>query len=423
MRLVLCILYLVRVIQASDTPDSASTSDGSETPSCANHRTLWNIVSTCALTIFACTYSAMHVNIPSPKDSPVRVLLRRAYLILFALFVPELLVAWAMRQWLWAHYAWTQTHSFFALMGGFMLYVDDEPYHILLPNQLLSLVEDGSIDLPRLTAKQIHDRSKGNAISKGLIVLQVASFILQLISRGIYHLEITLFEVGTLAFAVLNFITYAVWWNKPLDVQCSHPVYWKSTKAKLAEVSFDGYIYASINSTAADYVLLSVSERDLPLSLEIIAVSLLDSTVRLAGFDTTSPQRLRVAALDGDIKLDPRESDVLTFAGFVMGTTFGAIHCAAWLYPFPTYPEQVLWRASAIYITFAQWFHLLVYLLFIPKTDKKKTLRLVFIAFFPGIVSYIAARSILFILMFTTLRSLHADIFKAVSWANLVPHL
>ncbi|KAG2356413.1 hypothetical protein BDR07DRAFT_1200939, partial [Suillus spraguei] len=66
------------------------------------------------------------------------------------------------------------------------------------------------------TSEQIHDRSKGNAISKGLIMLQVAWFIMELITPVIYHLEITQLEIGTFAFAVLNFLTYVVWWNKPL---------------------------------------------------------------------------------------------------------------------------------------------------------------------------------------------------------------
>ncbi|KAG1732850.1 uncharacterized protein EDB91DRAFT_1057858, partial [Suillus paluster] len=110
-------------------------------------------------------------------------------------------------------------------------------------------------------------------------------------------------------------------------------------------------------------------------------------------------------------------------AGLFMGTIFGGIHCTAWFYTFPTYQERVLWRVSSIYITFTQWFHLLAYLLFIPKTEQKKTLRLSFIVMFPGIVLYIAARVIIFTVMVTTLRSLRPDAFETVSWANLVPHL
>jgi hypothetical protein len=116
-------------------------------------------------------------------------------------------------------------------MGGFMLYVDGEPYLTLRHEVILKLIRAEHIDVPTLTVKQIYDKSKGNAISKGLIMLQVAWFVMQLVTRAIYHLETTQLEVGTLAFAVLNFLTYAVWWEKPLSVQHSHPVDWKSTKS------------------------------------------------------------------------------------------------------------------------------------------------------------------------------------------------
>ncbi|KAG1730557.1 uncharacterized protein EDB91DRAFT_1059422, partial [Suillus paluster] len=221
------------------------------------------------LTLFACIYSAIYPNIPSPKDSLARILRRGFGIMVTALIAPELLVTWAMRQWLSArlvtkqfkdsgyfNYTWTQTHSFFVLMGGLMLYVDGKPYHILQPEQILELIRAKHIDAPTLTAKQINDRSKGNVISKGLIIVQVAWFILQLISRTICHLDTTKLETGTLAFAVLNFLTYAVWWNKPLDVQCPYPVYCKSTESK-PEDSIIEHVSASINSTAADHVCTS----------------------------------------------------------------------------------------------------------------------------------------------------------------------
>ncbi|KAG2134907.1 uncharacterized protein EDB93DRAFT_836599 [Suillus bovinus] len=47
------------------------------------------------------------------------------------------------------------------------------------------------------------DKSKGNAISKGLVMLQVAWFVMQLITRVIYRLETTQLEVGTPALVVL----------------------------------------------------------------------------------------------------------------------------------------------------------------------------------------------------------------------------
>jgi len=63
-------------------------------------RTTFNIVSSCVTIIFSCIWVALHPNIPSPDDSPLRIAIRRAKLMAMALIAPELIVLWAMRQWL-----------------------------------------------------------------------------------------------------------------------------------------------------------------------------------------------------------------------------------------------------------------------------------------------------------------------------------
>ena len=63
-------------------------------------------------------------------------------------------------------------------------------------------------------------------ISKAVLVFQITWFVAQYTARYIEHLAITQLEVGTLAFAVLNLITYSFWWKKPLGVQRPHRVYW-----------------------------------------------------------------------------------------------------------------------------------------------------------------------------------------------------
>jgi hypothetical protein len=51
------------------------------------------------------------------------------------------------------------------------------------------------------------------------VTIQTSWFILQLISRSIQGLPIIKLEITTLAFAVLNFVTYTLWWNKPHKVE------------------------------------------------------------------------------------------------------------------------------------------------------------------------------------------------------------
>ena len=95
-----------------------------------------------------------------------------------------------------------------------------EPYTIL-PEDLRPHLRKGEIDI---TEKAIKDRSKGDTLSKGFAVLQTGWFILQSIARKSQSLPVTELEIVTLAFAILNFATYALWWNKPLDVQDAFPV-------------------------------------------------------------------------------------------------------------------------------------------------------------------------------------------------------
>ncbi|KAG1797321.1 uncharacterized protein HD556DRAFT_1440875 [Suillus plorans] len=496
MRLLLLCILLVGVTQAAPTTNTTNTTtnDSLKAPSFTT-RTLWSIISSSALTIFACVYSAIHPNIPSPKHtSQLHGLWRQIRMVIMALIAPELIVTWAMRQWFsadqvtrqfkelgypsvrpeseekksvgapgtenrflldillafvclfrllakgilsvlvslwrvlcapvrWAarwiksekpepgleDFTWTQTHSFFVLMGGFMLYANGKPHRTasrtLQPNHILTLIRQRRIDVPILTADQIHDRSKGNAISKGLVILQVAWFVMQLITRAIYHLETTQLEVGTLAFAVLNFLTYAAWWDKPLNVQCPHPVYWKSTKSK--------------SIVTPEYVI-GVSEEDKIAQFGILA-PVLRSMLELIGFPGIPPSReLQVPTFDGSIKLEQLHKHVLLLAGLLMATIFGGIHCMAWFFAFPTYQERVLWRMSAVAITCTPWLGLLTAPL-LAALDASLTLFIMLYGSY--IMLYITARGVLLVLMFTTLRNLPPDAYQTVLWTSLVPHL
>ncbi|KAG1821056.1 uncharacterized protein BJ212DRAFT_976649 [Suillus subaureus] len=112
---------------------------------------------------------------------------------------------------------------------------------------------------------------------------------------------------------------------------------------------------------------------------------------------------------------------VLQLAALLMATIFGGIHCAAWFFSFPTYQEQMLWRISAVGITFTPW------VCFLPKFIPDSLLGVVGFVFglmcMVSVILYIAVRAVLLVLMFTTLRNLPSDAYKAVLWTNLVPHL
>ncbi|KAG6909623.1 hypothetical protein DXG01_016405 [Tephrocybe rancida] len=201
---------------------SSSFEDLVPASSCDN-RTLSGIAWSCLTTIFACTWIAIHPNIPKAGERPI---VRRFKTFILALIAPELMVAWASRQWFssrqlarkYKEYGWTQTHGFFAIMGGFKVYESDNTRTAsnLDPASLTPYLEKHQI---AITKDEIMDKSKGDLLSKSLVLLQVSWFILQFLARAIQRLAITELELVTVAFAILNFMTYFFWWNKPLDVQ------------------------------------------------------------------------------------------------------------------------------------------------------------------------------------------------------------
>jgi hypothetical protein len=70
-------------------------------PSCHDPngcRSLTDIIRNCVLTILLCTWVSMHPNIPSPNERWPRIVVRRVGLMLLSLFVPEAIIAWALRQ-------------------------------------------------------------------------------------------------------------------------------------------------------------------------------------------------------------------------------------------------------------------------------------------------------------------------------------
>lgn len=103
-------------------------------------------------------------------------------------------------------------------MGGFVLIDGDDEVEVLSPDGFDDLFATRRVALPWITEKDIQDRSKGDAFSKGLVVTQTLWFMAQCISRRVKGLAITEIELVTLAFGFLNSLMYFLWWEKPQNV-------------------------------------------------------------------------------------------------------------------------------------------------------------------------------------------------------------
>ena len=201
----------------------------------SNTRTIWNIIWSCFSTIFACAWVSVHPNIPDPKDSEWKIRRRHVMIMVYVLVIPEMVIIWAARQYRDArllakefrnegHPDWTKTHAFFLIMGGFTLYAQGKPLRVLEWTDFKALARSGEINWPDISEEQIKDRSKGDSLSKTIVVLQSTWFHVQFAARAISKLTVTELEVATAAYSLLTGIIYFYWWNKPLDVRFSVPV-------------------------------------------------------------------------------------------------------------------------------------------------------------------------------------------------------
>ncbi|TDL14487.1 hypothetical protein BD410DRAFT_845986 [Rickenella mellea] len=258
----------------------------------SNCRTSSHIIWSCLATIFSCTMFAIHPSIPAPYESSFEVGLRRFGIFVMTLITPELVIMWAMKQWIVSRRLAKKYHT-----------VTKHSAH--LPDELNELYKEGEIAFPTITKREIEDKSKGDVISKGFVILQTSWFVLQYVARGVERLPITELELVTLAFAVLNLATYALWRNKPLNVQRPFAIH----------VSNNVHELAPYKQTRGG----------------------------------SSPIEL---GLGGIVELvDALQSWNMAFAGTAVSVIFGALHCIAWSFKFPSHEMQILWRTCSLAIT------------------------------------------------------------------------
>lgn len=423
-----------------------------------NERGTFDIICVCFFTIFLCTWTSLHLNVPASKEGTCRIVLRKFRWMILTILGPEFVVAFAVGQRAEAkrvlntmrgmgYSKWTLRHSFYANMGGFVLQARDSapfPIHGL---HIVYLVKEGYLDLPEITSEEISDKSKANLLAKALVCLQNGWFVVQCFGRLALRLPLTPLELMTVSYVWCTWAIYAQWLKKPLDVTAPTVL---RIQASTAEILLKAGPAASepYLQTPLDFVwdgrhswTLSVQpffhfrvdprERPLPRILN-------DS---LPWFDT---------GVDAVVCIF-----VIVF--------YGAIHVFGWNLIFPTRTEKTLWRLAALVLlcttgAFCIWETLwnifcAAYLLHINK--KKINPRSAYYVFankiekisgaeglpihnkdfddgittygqmgflVPLAVIYLLARVYVIIEVLASLRALPSGSFKIVQWTTFIPH-
>ncbi|KIK66308.1 hypothetical protein GYMLUDRAFT_257691 [Collybiopsis luxurians FD-317 M1] len=120
-----------------------------------------------------------------------------------------------------------------------------------------------------------------------------------------------------------------------------------------------------------------------------------------------------------------RATSLLCYATVV----FGAIHCAAWNFTFPTFLEQLLWRIFSLVTIFSPVsfavFHSIRGLRPFRILEEKRPIVKAFPVVFNRtiLLLYISARLALIIQSFLALRDLPPSALQGVVWSNYIPHI
>ena len=282
---------------------------------------------------------------------------------------------------------------------------NDDPLHPLLASDL---THDDIYSFAMPTEAEIKDRGKSDWLAKSLVLLQTSWFIMQCIARGIKHLPVTHLEIVTLAYAAMNFVIYVFWWKKPLNVDRPVRVFRKSGESEPSETQPQ-----------------SSSE-----ARKLTWKSVFDGLRRILGFI--------IGNQDEDVNLSredrvPRfwanstEDDFLIADIIVLGVgiCFGAIHCIAWGFPFPTHMELLIWRVSSVAITAVPIYMSLTISLGVWLDHINfDTIDNIFGILIPlAFILYIIARVVTLVLSLTSLRDLPPGAFDTVHWTTFIPHI
>lgn len=240
-----------------------------------NGRGTWSLLSSCVVTIALCAWVALHLNVPEHGTTD-RQWLRKTKWLTIGLAAPEMVVyvAWRQRQEakrvlrdvrkllgqptprsklrrIWHRCLgfrrarsnitsgsspaattfpkpeWTLVHGFYAVMGGFALdssnatenFLPDSRTRAALTTTGLGFLLEHEPDLlPDVSEDQIKDKSKADGLQKFLICVQALWFCATCITRLASSLPISLLELNAFGHALCALLIYAMWWQKPLDV-------------------------------------------------------------------------------------------------------------------------------------------------------------------------------------------------------------
>lgn len=421
-----------------------------------------NILWSSLFTIFACTWTLQHPDVPKQRngDDPgklgtlkwmLKEFSRSTGWMILTVLAPEYIIGQACRDLVRAlqtsdkmkdlvsedHVPWTLRHSYCVNMKGFAIRckqlldaeVDqnkqpkERKLHPLSTKQVLKLRKEGVItSLPSIKVEEIKDRSKNDTLGKTIAIVQILWTIVQIIARAVKRVPVSPLEIAVVAFAVCAVITYGLYFKKPQRVSTPIVIYdYPGEKDDLEQILRDCYE--------------NFNEKDTASTEPSILSAHAEYTVGAALSEPENPTDTLLGAGNPESSDTPAENNEKgnnsdfgwgLLAGAIGAAVFGGVHVLAWNFAFPTRIELICWRYASVYS--AAFPLSLVFIIGIPLILHEcvglphEGEVLGFFLFFLFTLLYIVARLFILVEIFRTLSFLPAGSFVA-TWSTNIPHV
>ena len=379
-------------------------------------RGTWSILWSCLATIFICTWSALHLDVPN-HHGRWYLFFRKLGWMLIAATAPEIVLYNAADNFFESrdllrhlrnqgHRSWTLTHTQFAHARGFWTRTPAKEESKCKPDRLRTLIENRDIDGPPISENELKSRGQGDWVIKLIAIVQIIWFVVQTLVRAIQHFQTTALEIMTVAFVFCSVFIYGFSLNQPQDIE--YPVFIEISDAALDATN--GTTSTTDTKTPATDETKQIHRSDRASHAEEAG----ETALALLHGGRAGGRAVSQYAPGWAASTVP----VLLFGLFACG--FGAIHCLAWNSPFPTLKERLAWRICAATTTAMPASLGLLTLLAAIGGDTTETLMMLM-----GLLSvfaYILGRITIIVLAFMSLRALPVDALRTVDWNNYIPH-
>lgn len=353
-----CIFILTRNSAAKDlnntTPIHSVTSHGLHkqgwTPQPDGRGTM-DILWSCTITMFLCSWSLLCMNMPGPKETRAQILWRKFSLTILGFLCPEILFAISFSQWLSARHSvqtisshthcngstrWTMKEAFFADIGGFVLHSADQPPFPLEAQALYYLVAKGHIKLPEIDHREIQEKNKADGLLRFITLCQIIWFLINTIGRWAQHLIVTTAELTTVSFILCSLGIAFFWWHKPADAVLGKLIVTDLSINEILET--EGQMPDTWKRTPLDFI----SRKEWWWSRCWANFLNILRHMRMSFGSAVKP-------IDRIADSTPKElsnKHMYTTVGLAFG--YFSVLFVGWDYSFPTKTEQLLWRLACV---------------------------------------------------------------------------